>query len=66
VLVFASSAVWAMDKKELKYTWDLLEIYPSIDEWNTAREAVLNNLEKVEEKKALWLKAIDACTRLCV
>ena len=55
VALIVSSAAIAADEKvapvDPKYTWDLTEIYPNIDAWHKAREAVLADLEKVESLK---------------
>ncbi len=34
-----------------RYTWDLTELYPSLDEWDKAREDVLASLEEIEARR---------------
>jgi len=34
-----------------KYTWDLSEIYPSVEAWNQAREDVLQDFVELEERR---------------
>lgn len=48
-----AEAVSAEDKKALdeKYTWDLTELYPSVEAWHKAREDILAKLPEIEAKK---------------
>jgi oligoendopeptidase F len=34
-----------------KYTWDLTELYPTVEAWNLAREEILAELPKIEERR---------------
>jgi len=34
-----------------QYTWDLAELYPTVEAWNQAREEVLAEFEKIEERR---------------
>ena len=34
-----------------QYTWDLTDLYPSVDAWNVAREEVLAEFEKIETRR---------------
>jgi len=34
-----------------KYTWDLTELYPTVEDWNRAREEVLAELPKIEARR---------------
>lgn len=34
-----------------QYTWDLTELYPSVEDWNEAREQVLLDLQKIEDRR---------------
>ena len=34
-----------------RYTWDLSELYPSVEAWNAAREEVLADLQKIEDRR---------------
>ena len=36
------------DPVDPQHTWDLTELYPSVEAWNEAREGVLENLDKLE------------------
>ncbi len=47
-LVFAQEEAAEVDPK---YTWDLTEIYPSVEAWNEAREAVLAKFESIEARR---------------
>jgi oligoendopeptidase F len=42
-----------------KYTWDLTEIYPSLDAWEQAREEVLASFEDIEARKGTLGKSAD-------
>lgn len=59
VMVTASLALtftitaFAQDEESVdpKYTWDLTELFPSIDAWNEAREEVLADFNKIEARR---------------
>jgi len=34
-----------------KYTWDLTELFPTVEAWNQAREEVLAEMEKIEARR---------------
>ena len=57
VLLVALAATGAVNAQEettqvdQKYTWDLTELYPSVDAWNEAREQVLEDLQKIEDRR---------------
>ena len=34
-----------------KHTWDLTELYPTVEAWNQAREEVLAEFPKIEARK---------------
>ncbi|RLA34898.1 MAG: oligoendopeptidase F [Gammaproteobacteria bacterium] len=39
------------DAVDPKYTWDLDEIYPSVEAWEQARDEVMANFEAIEERR---------------
>lgn len=49
-LLFACAS-HADEQTDLRYTWDLAEIFPSTEAWNTAREQVLSDLGKIEARR---------------
>ena len=34
-----------------KYTWDLTEIYPTVEAWEQARDQTMQDFEKLEERR---------------
>ena len=61
-LIFAGAAA-AEDNAESvdpKYTWDLTEIYPSVEAWNTAREEVTQDFQKIEERRGTLGDSADS------
>ncbi|MEQ8206485.1 MAG: oligoendopeptidase F [Woeseia sp.] len=51
VLLFCASASFADEVVDQRYTWDLSEIFPTAEAWNTARERVLSDLGKIEARR---------------
>ena len=43
-----------------KYTWDLTELYPSLDAWNQAREEVLAEFENIEARRGTLGDSADS------
>ena len=43
-----------------KYTWDLTEIYPSVEAWERARDAVMQDFEKLEERRGTLGDSADS------
>ena len=43
-----------------EHTWDLTELYPSVEEWNAAREAVLADLEDIDNYRGTLGDSADA------
>jgi oligoendopeptidase F len=43
-----------------QYTWDLTELYPSVDAWNQAREEVLAEFEKIEARRGTLGDSADS------
>ena len=41
-------------------TWDLTELYPSVDAWNQAREEVLAEFDKIEERRGTLGESADS------
>ncbi|MFQ6005469.1 MAG: oligoendopeptidase F [Woeseia sp.] len=61
-LVFAGtgSAEESTETVDPKYTWDLAEIYPSIDAWNEAREEVMKDFDGIEERRGTLGDSADS------
>jgi len=53
LLVALPAATFAQEEVEVdpKYTWDLTELYPTVEAWHQAREEVLAELPKIEERR---------------
>jgi oligoendopeptidase F len=52
VMLFAfQSGADEADGPDPRYTWDLTAIYPSVEAWNEAREAVLQRFEAIEARR---------------
>lgn len=61
-LIFAGAAA-AEDNAESvdpKYTWDLTEIYPSVEAWSAAREEVTQEFQKIEERRGTLGDSADS------
>ena len=43
-----------------KYTWDLTEIYPSVEAWDRARDAVMQDFEKLEMRRGTLGDSADS------
>jgi len=43
-----------------QYTWDLTELYPSVEAWNQAREEVLSEIDKIEAHRGTLGDSADA------
>jgi len=48
-----TTTTFAQDEESVdpKYTWDLTELFPSIDAWNEAREEILADFDKIEARR---------------
>jgi oligoendopeptidase F len=53
LLVAFPAISFAQEEPEVdpKYTWDLTELYPTVEAWNQAREEVLAELPKIEMRR---------------
>ena len=51
LLFFTSSFADEDVAVDPQYTWDLTDLYPSVDAWNVAREEVLAEFEKIEARR---------------
>ena len=61
-LILANGAI-AKESAEAvdpKYTWDLSEIYPSVEAWNQAREDVLQDFVELEERRGTLGESADS------
>jgi oligoendopeptidase F len=61
-LIFANGAI-AKESAETvdpKYTWDLSEIYPSVEAWEQAREDVLQDFVELEERRGTLGESADS------
>jgi oligoendopeptidase F len=43
-----------------KYTWDLTDLYPTVDDWNRAREEVLAEYPKIEARRGTLGDSADS------
>lgn len=59
----ASSAAESARKVDPQYTWDLMELYSSVYEWNEAREKVLADLQKIDARRGTVGDSADALYR---
>ncbi len=48
------------DTADPKYTWDLTEIYPSLEAWDKAREEVMEDFNKIEERRGTLGDSADS------
>ena len=53
LLVALPTVSFAQEEAEVdpKYTWDLTELYPTVEAWTRAREEVLAELPKIEARR---------------
>ena len=61
--LFYAGFVTAEDSAEPvdpKYTWDLTEIYPTVEAWREARDEVAGDLEKLEELRGTLGESADS------
>ncbi len=42
-----------------KYTWDLTELYPTVDAWSQARDEVMADFDKIEARRGTLGKSAD-------
>ena len=51
--VVISGPVLAQDENAVdpQYTWDLGDIFPSVEAWDAARQEVLDSLEEIEQRR---------------
>ena len=54
---FAEEEASAVDPA---YTWDLTELFPSVEAWNQAREEVLAELEKIDARRGTLGNSADS------
>ncbi len=61
-LLLAGPATLAADEHEPdpQATWDLTEIYPTVEAWNKAREEVLEALDEIENRRGTLGDGADA------
>jgi oligoendopeptidase F len=58
---FVSHPASAQDNEvDPRYTWDLTELYPTVDAWNQARETVMEEFEKIEARKGTLGDSADS------
>ncbi len=60
--VLAFAPVCAEEKAVIdpQYTWDLTELYPSVEAWDQAREEVLAEFAKIEERRGTLGESSDS------
>lgn len=59
-LVQPAPAAEAPAEVDARYTWNLTEIYPSVEAWNAAREEVLASLQDIEERRGTLGDSADS------
>ena len=61
-LILAGTAVSreSADTQDPKYTWDLTEIYPSVEAWEQARDELLQDFEKLEQRQGTLGDSADS------
>ncbi len=59
-LIYSTAAV-AQDAAPVdpKYTWDLSDLYASVEDWDEARQQVMANFEKIEQRRGTLGKSAD-------
>ena len=60
VLAGTAFAQESVDTVDPKYTWDLTEIYPSLEAWDEARQEVLQDFDKIEERRGTLGDSADS------
>ncbi len=60
ILAGAAAAEDNAEAIDPKYTWDLTEIYPSVEAWNAAREEVTQDFQKIEERRGTLGDSADS------
>ena len=50
-------------KTDPAYTWDLTELYATVEDWNVAREQVLEDLEKIDARRGTLGESADSLYR---
>lgn len=62
-LLVATSALPAFAEEatgvDAKYTWDLTDMYPSLDAWSQARDEVMASFDKIEQRRGTLGKSAD-------
>jgi oligoendopeptidase F len=60
VCLLAIGAIAAEGPVDPKYTWDITEIYPSVEAWNAAREEVTEEIAAIEERRGTLGDSADS------
>ena len=62
IAVLAFQPLFAQDEAPVDpaHTWDLTELYPTVDDWNTAREEVMADFDKIEARRGTLGDSADA------
>ena len=61
-LVLAGSVVLAQDQQEVdaKYTWDLTELFATVEDWENARQQVLTDLNDLDARRGTLGESADS------
>jgi oligoendopeptidase F len=59
-VVFAQDENDTSEAVDPKYTWDLTELYPTIEAWNQAREEVLAEFPEIEARRGTLGKSAES------
>ncbi|MCB1844333.1 MAG: oligoendopeptidase F, partial [Halioglobus sp.] len=60
IFMLFATASHADQASDTEYVWDLGEIFPGTEAWNTARERVLSDLEKIEARRGTLGKSAES------
>ena len=60
ILAGTAAAKESAETIDQKYTWDLTEIYPSVEAWEQARDKVMQDFEKLEERRGTLGDSADS------
>ncbi|MGH8167346.1 MAG: oligoendopeptidase F [Woeseiaceae bacterium] len=55
-----ASADEIQEKTDPAYTWDLTELYATVEDWNVAREQVLEDLQKIDARRGTLGESADS------
>ena len=62
IAVLAFQPVLAQEEAAIdpRYQWDLTELYPTVEDWNQAREEVMTDFDKIEARRGTLGESADS------